>query len=100
MSGGFSQRWALARTAMTEPVYLLISEDSWSMMLIESFLKFISARYGVTATYVQAWDDKEYATDSEINPFFGMHNFNEDVLRVLDYGEKLRISAGGQPYGE
>lgn len=88
----------LLQTAMTETIYLLISEDEWGMILIESFLKMLSARYGITATYIQSWEDREYAAETNFNPFYGIRNFDLDALRVLEYGERLRIQVGGRIY--
>ena len=48
------------------PVYLITNEDSWSMSLIESFMKLLQVRYGITGTYIQTEEDVEYASMMKI----------------------------------
>lgn len=79
-------------------VYILIGEDEWSLMLIESMLKILSARYGITGTYVKDEEDALYAEETDFNPYYGIQNYDTDVLRYIALLEQKRIEMGGKPY--
>ena len=89
-------------------VFILIADDeesffnpdvsSWNSILIESFLKFIQQRYGLTAALVETPDDLntlEYVECSD----YGLMNFDEDKERWTFMVEYQRIASGGKPYG-
>lgn len=78
-------------------VYLIINEDDWSMMLIESFLKLLQARYGIVGTYVQSPEDIQYAAETDINQYYGIRNYDVDYYRYMEIMEINRIMAGGVP---
>ncbi len=63
-------------------VYLIISEDDWSEVLIESLLKLIQQRYGYNAIRINCFDDIVYSQDSvDFIPAYGVINYDADLTR-------------------
>lgn len=81
-------------------VYLVIDNDKWIYVVVESFLKFLQARYGVTATSVTTVEDIQYAGDTDIDPRYGIVNYDQDFIRYMDDLEEERIKNGGAPETE
>lgn len=61
-------------------VYLIISNDNWSELLIESLLKLIQQRYNLNGYRIESFDDYVYAEASDINSF-GLFNIDQDKER-------------------
>lgn len=80
------------------PVYLITNEDTWSMSLIESFMKLLQVRYGITGTLVQTEEDIECAGETDFNPYYGIRFYDEDYNRFMILEEQFRLIRGGQPY--
>lgn len=81
-------------------LYLIIGDDWWSYTLIESFLKFLQARYGITGTLVQSDEDIEFAGETDFNPHYGIRNYDIDYMKYSEEWEYIRIMQGGTPYVE
>ena len=62
-------------------VYIVISKEDWSINLIESLTKYIQERYGITAVFVESYEDFIYANDSEAVEGPGLFNMQEDLAR-------------------
>lgn len=65
-------------------VYVIISDEDWSQMLMESLLKMIQQRYGYNATRVNNIDDVLYSDPGEFNTEYGIINYDNDLER-FDY---------------
>lgn len=65
-------------------VYVIISDEDWSQMLMESLLKIIQQRYGYNATRVNGIDDVLYSDPGEFNTEYGIINYDNDLER-FDY---------------
>lgn len=81
-------------------VYLIISEDEWSMIIVESLLKFIQQRYGLNATYIKSFEDIYYSEDIQFNAYYGINNFDMDRERYLYLYEYRNVMNGRTPNGE
>lgn len=90
----------LSLLQQAETLYLIIGDDSWSYTLIESFLKFLQARYGITGTLIQNDEDIEYAGETDFNPYYGIKNYDIDQMIYMERLEHYRISQGGEPHVE
>lgn len=83
-------------------VYLIIdTNDSWSMMLIESLMKFILARYGIPGYFVNSPEDIEYqeifnADQTNFAPGYGVQNLINDKERYLYLYNKQEILTGNR----
>lgn len=62
-------------------VFLVISNDNWSETLIESLLKLIQQRYGISAVRINEYNDIYYAEDSDFNEGYGLFNLDNDKER-------------------
>lgn len=62
-------------------VFLVISNDEWSTILIESLLKLIQQRYGINATRIDSEEDLLYAEESDFEPGYGLFNLDQDKDR-------------------
>lgn len=78
-------------------VYLIISEDEWSMIIIESLLKFIQQRYGINGTYIRSLEDVEFSKEVSFNPYYGINNFDMDKERYLYLYELRNVMNGRKP---
>ena len=94
-------------------VYLIVSEDEWSEVLIESLLKLIQQRYGINATRIRSFDkqyqinaygffdetkmfdDLIYAKESTFDPNYGLTNLDIDMDRYEYLGAAIRLQQGG-----
>jgi hypothetical protein len=76
-------------------VYIVISLDEWSEVLIDSLMKLIQQRYGINGCRVIDIDDLINAEESGFEDY-GIYNYNEDRLRFEYIMESQRILAGGQ----
>lgn len=72
-------------------VYIMIGNEGWSEMLIESLLKLIQQRYGYNALRVNCFDDLLYTTPSEFNKTYGLINLDMDNDRYAYYIEARRL---------
>ena len=75
-------------------VYLIISEDDWSIIILESLLKFLQQRYGLNATYIRSLEDMYYTKDVCFDAYYGINNFDVDRERYLYLYEKQSIMNG------
>lgn len=62
-------------------IYLIISEDNWCEMILESLLKLIQQRYGYNATKVNCLEDVIYTDCSQFNTEYGVANYDMDSER-------------------
>ena len=74
-------------------VFLLVSNDNWSKILIESLLKLIQQRYGINAVYIDTEDDLLYAEESGFSDY-GVLNLDEDRTRYMNLYEQYAIATG------
>lgn len=61
-------------------VFLIISPDEWSMVLIESLMKLIQQRYGINGVKIDSFDDFVYAEETEFTGY-GLFNLDQDKER-------------------
>ena len=69
---------------MGKDVYLVISEEDWSISLIQSLLKFIQQRYGFNGYAINSEEDLIYANNqpaARIDPTYGVANLDQDLDR-------------------
>ena len=78
-----------------QDVYLVISDDSWSEVLIESLLKLIQQRYGYNAVRVNCFDDIVFSEPSSFNKSYGLINLDNDMERYTYLLESSRLASGG-----
>lgn len=62
-------------------VFLIISKDEWSTILIESLLKVIQQRYGINGAEIATEEDMFYVEESDFDPGFGLINLDQDKDR-------------------
>ena len=62
-------------------VFIVISEDEWSLILIESLTKLIQQRYGINAGYIKTEEDLYYTKESDIAEGYGIMNYDQDIER-------------------
>lgn len=62
-------------------VFLIISEDEWSTILIESLLKVIQQRYGINGAKIDTEEDMLYVEESDFDPGYGLLNLDQDKER-------------------
>lgn len=75
-------------------VYILISEDDWSIVLVESLMKLIQQQYGINAVLLRTPEDLIYAKDSSFNEGFGVYNLDNDKARYEFLYETYRLRTG------
>jgi len=80
-------------------VYLIISEDDWSSVLIDSLLKLIQQRYGINGILINSYEDYIYekvisGNISEFNPDYGIPNLMIDKERYIYLYELSRAQKG------
>lgn len=75
-------------------VYLIISNDNWSELLIESLLKLIQQRYHLNGYRIESMDDYIYASSSDINSY-GLFNIDQDKERWTYLQEMTKIRTNG-----
>lgn len=71
-------------------VFLIITDEGWSDMLVESLLKLIQQRYGINAVSIKSLEDLQYAEDSIFEPY-GLINLDQDLER---YAYLMAIAGG------
>ena len=72
-------------------VFLVVTDEWWSDVSVESLLKMIQARYGINAVLISNMDDLIYAQDSTFEPTWGLYNLDQDRERYTT----LVAKAGG-----
>lgn len=80
-------------------IYLIISEDDWSSILIDSLLKLIQQRYGINGILINSYEDyiyeKVYNTSiSEFDSGYGIPNLMIDKERYIYLYELMRAKNG------
>lgn len=75
-------------------VYIIISDDDWSIMLIESLLKLIQQRYGYNGQRVDCLDDVIYSVPGEFNREYGLYNYDIDSERYALLSKSMESSGG------
>ena len=80
-------------------VYLIISEDDWSNLLIESLLKLIQQRYGLNAILLNSNEDYMYeklynVNSTDFNPGYGLANLLIDKDRYVYLYEYNKVKNG------
>lgn len=80
---------------MGKDIYLVISEEQWSIDLTMSLLKFIQQRYGYNGYAINSEEDFIYAVNqpaASINPTYGIANLDQDLDRYYylfqQYGKR------------
>lgn len=83
-------------------VYLIFSDENWSINLAESLLKLIQQRYGYNGFRIDNMEDLFAANNIQVgfNTSYGLANLDEDKARYGFLEESLRIRNGGRPYYE
>ena len=71
-------------------VYLLISNDYWSELLIESLMKLIQQRYGVNGARVNTLEDLMFTVDSGFEEF-GIMNLDMDKERYTYLDQQYKM---------
>lgn len=71
-------------------VYLLISNDYWSELLIESLMKLIQQRYGVNGARVNTLEDLAFTLDSGFEDF-GIANLDMDKERYTYLDQQYKM---------
>lgn len=89
----FCSLMTIINDLVNRDVFLLISNDNWSKILIESLLKLIQQRYGINAVYIDTEDDLLYAEESGFSDY-GVLNLDEDRTRYMNLYEQYAISTG------
>ena len=89
----FCSLMTIINDLVSRDVFLLISNDNWSKILIESLLKLIQQRYGINAVYIDTEDDLLYAEESGFSDY-GVLNLDEDRIRYMNLYEQYAISTG------
>lgn len=79
-------------------IFIVVSEDSWTNVLTESFFDVLHQRYGIRPYHINSIEDIAYVTETDFDPTFGIRNFNNDIVRYNDLKEINRINNGGRPY--
>lgn len=85
-------------------VYIITGGDAFFMDGIdESFMSIIRKRYGIKPYYVgDAHDFTEiklgFVNETDFDPYYGIRNYNNDMIRYNDLKEANRIANGGRPY--
>ena len=62
-------------------VFLIITHEDWSDMMVESLLKLIQQRYGINSVNITTYEDIRYAEDSGFDPTYGLINLDQDLSR-------------------
>lgn len=78
-------------------VFLLISHDPWSEVLIESLMKLIQQRYGIIGVSVNVIEDFYYAKDSGFEDF-GVINLDQDKEKFTYLDQQFKM-AGAENNG-
>lgn len=76
-------------------IYIIVSDDDWSQMLIESLLKLIQQRYGYNGQRVNCFDDVIYSTPVEFNKSWGILNYDEDAERYATIVKMIELAQKG-----
>lgn len=71
-------------------VFLIATDEEWSDMTMESLLKLIQQRYGISAVFIDSISDLEAAEDI-VFAAYGLMNLDEDLSR---YQYLAAISGG------
>lgn len=71
-------------------VYLLISEDDWSQLLIDSLMKLIQQRYGVNGVMVNSLEDFQFAKDDTFEDY-GILNLDQDKERYSYIDQQFKM---------
>ena len=83
-------------------VYLIISNDNWSELLIESLLKLIQQRYRYNAVLINSDEDYIYAKNNfniDFAPGYGLYNLDQDKERFSFFVSELAANNHGKiPY--
>lgn len=76
-------------------VYLLVSNDEWSQLLIDSLMKLIQQRYGINGVQVETMEDFYYAKDDSFADY-GIINLDQDKERYTYLDQMYKAKGGGQ----
>lgn len=79
-------------------IFLVISEDDWSIILIESLLKVIQQRYGINGTKIETQEDLFFAEESDFDPGYGLMNLDQDKERFIYQYTSEQEKNGGNNY--
>ena len=61
-------------------VFLIVTDENWSDITVESLLKLIQQRYGINAILINTIEDLQCAEDSIFEPY-GIVNLDQDLER-------------------
>lgn len=70
-------------------VFLLVSNDQWSDLLIESLMKLIQQRYGVNGGRINTIEDLYYTKESNFEDF-GIMNLDQDKERYTYLDQQFK----------
>jgi len=76
-------------------VFLIVTDEGWSDMTVESLLKLIQQRYGINAVLINTLEDLQCAEDSIFEPY-GILNLDQDMERY----QYIMAEIGGIKGGE
>lgn len=71
-------------------VYLLISEDEWSQLLVDSLMKLIQQRYGINGVLVNCMEDLLYAKEETFSDV-GIFNLDTDKERYTYLDQQYKM---------
>ena len=78
-------------------VYLLVSEDDWSRLLIDSLMKLIQQRYGINGILVNSMEDFMYAKDDYFSDY-GILNLDQDKDRYAYIDQQYKLMGAGDKH--
>ena len=65
-------------------IFIVISEDNWSTILVESLMKLIQQRYGLSSLYVNDEEDILFGEECEFDTSYGIANLDIDKQRYTE----------------
>lgn len=79
-------------------VFLLISEDEWSLLLIDSLMKLIQQRYGVNGVLVNTMEDLAFAKEDTFQDY-GIMNLDMDKERYTYLDQQYKMMGADKKEG-
>ena len=76
-------------------VYLMVSNDEWSCLLIDSLMKLIQQRYGINGARIENMEDYSYANESTFTDY-GIFNMDQDKERYTYLDQSYKMKGAGQ----
>lgn len=79
-------------------VFLLISEDEWSLLLIDSLMKLIQQRYGINGVLVNTMEDLAFAKEDTFQDY-GIMNLDMDKERYTYLDQQYKMMGADKKEG-